>query len=125
MPILQLDPDTAYPTRYTGEIAYESVETGDEQRLLVGFDVPANVGTRCGIKFRLPIKEEDEGGYQWSVEGSGMLDVWSLKSTIVNGGTTWNNKPGRTTVKPQFVISVSTQNPSIHTVKRTMRDGWE
>lgn len=74
----------------------------------MGFDVPANVGTRCSIKFRLPMKEDDVGGYEWVVVGSGKLDVWSLKSIIINGGTSWNNKPARTTVKPQFVITVST-----------------
>jgi hypothetical protein len=49
----------------------------------VGFDVPANGATRCAIKFTLPPKVP--GGYQWTVNGSGKLDVWSLASIIQNG----------------------------------------
>lgn len=64
-PIRQATPNTAYPTQYTGEVAFTSEAHKNETRLLVGFDVPANVGTRCAIKFQLP--PNVPGGFQWSV----------------------------------------------------------
>lgn len=72
--------------------------------MLVGFDVPADVGTRCAIKFTLPARTS--GGYQWVVSGTGKLDVYQLAEPFVNGVTNWNNKPARLTTAPQFTITV-------------------
>ncbi|KAF8544463.1 ubiquitin 3 binding protein But2 C-terminal domain-containing protein [Trichophaea hybrida] len=103
VPIKQAKPKIAFPTQKTGQVHYENPTDKNEIKLLVGFDVPKNVGTRCAIKFGLEAKVP--GGYQWTVNGSGMLDVWSLASMITPGVTTWNNKPKRTTTDPQFTIT--------------------
>ncbi|KAA8913237.1 ubiquitin 3 binding protein But2 C-terminal domain-containing protein [Sphaerosporella brunnea] len=101
VPIYQANPDTAYPTQYEGDVSY-TPGVANEVRLLVGFDVPANSGTRCLIKFRLEPKTP--WGYDWTVTGTGKLDVWALTSIIQNGVTTWNSKPARTSVNPLFKI---------------------
>lgn len=110
VPIKQATPYTAYPTQYTGQISYTSSWHKDEIRLLVGFDVPEDVGTRCAIKFTLAPKTSPYG-YQWTVNGSGKLDVWKLAGLIESGETTWANKPARTTKEPLFTIAVSLAEP--------------
>lgn len=104
-PINQATPDEASFTQYTGEAAFTATAHRNETRLLVGFDVPSDAGSRCAIKFQLPANVP--GGFQWEVTGNGKLDVWSLVKEFKNGAVTWNTKPARKTEAPQFVITVS------------------
>lgn len=106
VPIKEAHPHTAFPTQYTGHVLYTSSWHKDEIRMLVGFDVPEDAGSRCAIKFTLAPKTSPYG-YQWTVNGSGKLDVWALKDIIVSGHTSWANKPARTSKSPLFGISVS------------------
>jgi hypothetical protein len=80
VPIKESTPQVAFGTQYTGQVNFTSPGEGNEIRLLVGFDVPPNLGTRSAIKFGLGPKPP--GGYQWTVDGTGKLSVWSLKSII-------------------------------------------
>ncbi|KAI5787140.1 hypothetical protein EDC01DRAFT_631515 [Geopyxis carbonaria] len=105
-PIYKNQSSTAFPTQYTATINYDPSSTGNEVRMLVGFDIPAGVGTRCAIKFALPPKTQ--GGYPWVVSGTGKLDVYQLAEPFTNGVTNWNNKPARLTSSPQFTITQTT-----------------
>ena len=108
VPIKQAFPNTAYPTQYTGQVSYTSTWHKDEIRLLAGFDVPEDAEDGwCAIKFTLAPKTSPYG-YQWTVNGSGKLDVWLLDGIIDTGETSWVTKPGRTTKAPLFTIVVST-----------------
>ncbi|CCX15865.1 ubiquitin 3 binding protein But2 C-terminal domain-containing protein [Pyronema domesticum] len=102
VPIKEAHPDHAHETQKTGMVHWESHTHGEEIRLLVGFDIPEDVGPKCMINFSLP--PQQKYGYQWTVNGSGKLDVWGLKSMIINGETSWNTKPMRTSWKPMYTI---------------------
>lgn len=56
--------------------------------MLVGFDVPPTYGgDKCYIRFTLPKKKPGQGGYEWTVNGSGKLDVWYLDGIIQLGSS--------------------------------------
>ncbi|KAG0128234.1 hypothetical protein HOY82DRAFT_671655 [Tuber indicum] len=93
IPIKQSTPDTAYFTQYTATISYSGGDTGNEQRTIVGFDVPQSTKHNCAISFVLPAPVP--GGYPNAVNGSGKLDVYGFNGEIINGQTTWNNRPPR------------------------------
>ncbi|PWW73387.1 hypothetical protein C7212DRAFT_366191 [Tuber magnatum] len=94
IPINQSTPDTAYPTQYTTTIFYSGDEsTGNEQRTIVGFDVPHSSEHNCAIEFVLPAPIP--GGYPNTVNGSRRLDVYGFNGEVINGVTTWNNRPPR------------------------------
>ncbi|KAG0640451.1 hypothetical protein HOY80DRAFT_1021916 [Tuber brumale] len=93
IPVKQSTPDTAYFTQYTATIFYSGGDTGNEQRVIVGFDVPHGAEHNCSISFVLPAPVPD--GYPNTVNGSGKLDVYGFNGEVINGQTTWNNRPQR------------------------------
>ncbi|CUS06971.1 unnamed protein product [Tuber aestivum] len=94
IPINQSTPDTAYFTQYTATIDYSGDDsTGNEKRMIVGFDVPQSSEHNCALEFVLPAPVP--GGYPNAVSGSGRLDVYGFNGQIINGVTNWNNRPPR------------------------------
>ncbi|PUU75631.1 ubiquitin 3 binding protein But2 C-terminal domain-domain-containing protein [Tuber borchii] len=103
IPLKQSTPNTAYPTQYTATILYNGDDsTGNEQRTIVGFDIPGNNEHNCTISFVLPAPVL--GGYPHAVNGSGRLEVYGFNGQVINGVTNWNNRPPRYPLTPLWTI---------------------
>jgi len=92
VPARESDPYTTYSTQYTAQVDY-TPDVANETTFFVGFDVPNNGATLCTLRFTLPPKVP--GGYQWTVQGSGRLDIFGLMNIIQPGELSWMNRPER------------------------------
>jgi hypothetical protein len=80
-------------------------KTLDEQWTAVNYDVPDNEANICRIRFYVNTDIIKKAPLSLEGEAPFAINISRIESKLVNGGTTWNNKPTITEHYDTYVLS--------------------
>ncbi|CAE7199959.1 hypothetical protein PTNB73_06158 [Pyrenophora teres f. teres] len=96
-----LPPQQPYPAHTN--LAHQSL-TGDEQWTAVNFDVPDHGNTLCHVNFHINTNTAKNAPIGLKGQAPFAINISRIDPKLVNGGTTWNNKPATIEHVATFVL---------------------
>ncbi|KAI4645712.1 hypothetical protein J4E93_005290 [Alternaria ventricosa] len=105
LPMKKSQPDTAFPTQDNATVSYNS-KTGDEQWTAINFDVPQidKVKT-CRLRFLINVDPFKNAPLTLEGEAPMSISISRIETKLVNGKSTWNNKPKITEHYDAYVLT--------------------
>ncbi|KAL1798550.1 hypothetical protein ACET3X_002587 [Alternaria dauci] len=106
LPLKKSRPDTAFPTQENATVSYNG-RTLDEQWTAVNYDVPVNAANICRLRFLINTDPFKNAPLILKGEAPFTINISRIEPKLVNGGTTWNNKPAITEHYDTYVLSMT------------------
>ncbi|RYN27805.1 hypothetical protein AA0120_g10631 [Alternaria tenuissima] len=106
LPLKNSQPDTAFPTQNNATVRYDD-RSLDEQWTAVNYDVPDNAANICRLRFLINTDTFKNAPLSLKGEAPFAINISRIEPKLVNGGTTWNNKPAITEHYDTYVLSMN------------------
>jgi hypothetical protein len=126
LPLKKSQPDTAFPTQNNATVSYDvrvnknthtrnrldhtylyQDRSLDEQWTAVNYDVPDNAADICRLRFLINTDTFKNAPLSLKGEAPFAINISRIEPKLVNGGTTWNNKPAITEHYDTYVLSMN------------------
>ncbi|EFQ95114.1 hypothetical protein P3342_010353 [Pyrenophora teres f. teres] len=103
LPLKESQPNIAFKTQPDAIVGFNSL-TGDEQWTAVNFDVPDHGNTLCHVNFHINTNTAKNAPIGLKGQAPFAINISRIDPKLVNGGTTWNNKPATLEHVATFVL---------------------
>jgi hypothetical protein len=91
---------------------YQS-KTLEEQWTAVNFDVPDNAANICRLRFLINIDTSKNAPLELAGKAPFEINISRIEPKLVNGRTTWNNKPAITEHYDTYVLSTNAASETV------------